>query len=278
MPFRFNMLLEQAGIDPAEVRLLRHQPTVAGKSLIEIWRTDRSAFKAYQSYQTAGQRTSFARPYWASFIGTWDGRTVFVGLYEVGAPALVEQKFTAPVSDQPIGPGASDVYPTSLSPHLADHQGRLYVEWGGGASGKRAWSQRAEQQDKIITELRLDAAERPFPGLMNITMPLSTVADAPPTWAEALRTSRGVYLLTCPRDGSLYVGSAAAEGGFWARWSDYRANGHGGNVALIDREPSDFIVSILEVAGSVASPDDILAAEALWKRKLLSRELGLNRN
>ncbi|WP_223799738.1 GIY-YIG nuclease family protein [Sphingomonas nostoxanthinifaciens] len=85
-------------------------------------------------------------------------------------------------------------------------------------------------------------------------------------------------MLTCPRDGSLYVGSATSPGGFWARWAEYRANGHGGNVALRDRPPSDFIVSVLEVAGSTATVDDILASEALWKRKLQSRELGLNRN
>ena len=37
-------------------------------------------------------------------------------------------------------------------------------------------------------------------------------------------------------------------------------------------------MAILEVAGSAASRDDVLAMEALWKRKLGSRETGLNRN
>jgi hypothetical protein len=37
-------------------------------------------------------------------------------------------------------------------------------------------------------------------------------------------------------------------------------------------------VSILEVSGSGASTDEIIAAEQLWKAKLQSREMGLNRN
>jgi hypothetical protein len=37
-------------------------------------------------------------------------------------------------------------------------------------------------------------------------------------------------------------------------------------------------VSILEAVGSAASEADILALESLWKDKLQSREMGLNRN
>ncbi|MFW2830808.1 hypothetical protein [Sphingomonas sp. ID0503] len=89
-----------------------------------------------------------------------------------------------------------------------------------------------------MTELHLDGAEKPFPGLMDLFAPLSALAEAPPSWIQRLVAARGIYLLTCPRDGSLYVGSAAAEGGSWQRWTDYRVNGHGGNVALIGRDPA----------------------------------------
>jgi hypothetical protein len=278
MPFRFNSLLEDAGIDPAQVRLLRHHPAVGGKTLADVWRTNTAAFAEYQETQATAQRSGFARPWWASFVGTWDGRTLFVGLFEVGAPVALVGPFVAALSGISHKGGLYDRYPTTPSDHLQEYAGRLYIEWGGGASGKRAWSQRAELQNKLVTELHVDAIERPFPGLMKIALPLSGFEHAPPTWAQALAMSRGVYLLTCPRDGSLYVGSATAEGGFWSRWSEYRTNGHGGNIALVGREPSDFIVSVLEVAGSADTLDDILAAEAVWKRKLNSRSLGLNRN
>ncbi|WP_410001986.1 hypothetical protein [Rubinisphaera sp. JC750] len=54
--------------------------------------------------------------------------------------------------------------------------------------------------------------------------------------------------------------------------------GHGGNVELKVRDPSDYQVSILEVAGSAATTEEILSLESLWKQKLQSREMGLNRN
>jgi hypothetical protein len=40
----------------------------------------------------------------------------------------------------------------------------------------------------------------------------------------------------------------------------------------------DYQVSILEVAGSASTHDDILLMENRWKMKLRSREMGLNRN
>jgi hypothetical protein len=59
---------------------------------------------------------------------------------------------------------------------------------------------------------------------------------------------------------------------------DYVTTGHGGNVALKSREPSDYQVSILEVAGSSLQIEDIVAMETRWKRKLQSGEMGLTRN
>ncbi|MHB9027696.1 MAG: GIY-YIG nuclease family protein [Candidatus Latescibacterota bacterium] len=57
----------------------------------------------------------------------------------------------------------------------------------------------------------------------------------------------------------------------------YMQDGHGGNVGLKSRDPSDYQVSILEVAGSSATEKDILRMEGLWQSKLQSYEMGLNR-
>lgn len=279
MPFRFNQLLADAGLDPNQVRLLRHQTSLAaGRSLFEAWRTDRPSFIDYQAIQLASKRASFARRYWAAFFGTWDGRTAFGGLFAVGAPESVPGELVVPLTSAIMPAGTVDRYPTSLTPLLAEYGGHLFIDWGGGSSGKRSWSQRAEAQDKLITELHLNSAEQPFPGFMALSAPLSEIAEAPSTWAQRLSDARGVYLLACPRNGELYVGSATAVGGFWSRWSEYRRNGHGGNIALVGRKPTDWQVSILQVAGSTDSSDDILAAEQVWKAKLQSRVLGLNRN
>jgi hypothetical protein len=59
---------------------------------------------------------------------------------------------------------------------------------------------------------------------------------------------------------------------------DYVRTGDGGDVGLKSRDPSDYQVSILEVAGTADSTDEILKMEGRWQRKLQSREMGLNRN
>lgn len=277
--FTFNMLLDRAGIAPAQVRLLRHQTLLSdGRTPLELLRSGRPAFDSYQSRQLHAQRAYFSANYWAAFVGLRDGRTLFAGLYDVDAPVHVTEEGFSDVLQRTIPAGEDDQWPIHLTPLLGDYIERLYVDWGGGASGKRAWRQRADQQDKVVVELHLAAAEEKFPGLMRVVAPLSTIGEAPLAWATALSAARGVYLLTCPKTGEGYVGSATGEGGFWSRWGDYCANGHGGNVALIARERSDYTVSILQVAGSADTRDDILANETLWKRKLETRRTGVTRN
>ena len=279
MPFHFNQLLRDADLDPSDVRLLRHQTNLGrGRSLLDVWRHDRAAFEAYQALQLTAKRASFARPYWAAFFGTWDGRTVFGGIYAVEPPIALVEAVEVPLTGSLEAAGTVDRYATRLATNLDDYSGRLFIEWGGGVSGRRSWSQRADAQDKRVTELHLDHGERPFPGFMSIASSLSDLAEAPPGWIQRLSSAQGVYLLACPRTGELYVGSATAQGGFWARWLEYRRNGHGGNVALVGRAPTDWRVSVLQVAGSADSADDILAMETNWKIKLQSRALGLNRN
>ena len=153
--------------------------------------------------------------------------------------------------------------------------GRLVVDWGPGT---RAWIQRADNQDKVVLEIRRAFQEPEFPGYQNFVEPLSRIASLPLSWEQALLASRGVYLLTCVRTREQYVGAAPGEKGFLGRWRHYLDGGHGGNVGLRSREPSDYRVSILEVAGSAATTEDILRTEARWKEKLQSREMGLNRN
>jgi len=151
----------------------------------------------------------------------------------------------------------------------------LLIEWGLGA---RAWVQRADRQDKPIKELRGSFKEPEFPGFLNFVEPLSRLSTVPKGWIDTLRSSRGIYLLTCPRTKEQYVGSATGERGFWGRWLNYLDTGHGGNVVLKSREPSDYQVSILEVAGSSATEPEILQREAHWKIKLQTRQMGLNGN
>jgi hypothetical protein len=138
--------------------------------------------------------------------------------------------------------------------------------------------QYAERNNKSITELRTFFQEPFFPGFLNFIMPLSKLDKVPKSWMAALQSSCGVYLLTCPKTKEQYVGSATGIDGFWGRWQDYIHTGHGGNIGLKSRDPSDYQVSILEVAGTSATSDDIRTMEGRWQSKLRSHEMGLNRN
>ena len=140
-----------------------------------------------------------------------------------------------------------------LADELASYVGRLFIDWGGGRSGKRAWRQLAgggEATPKEITELWLAEDSAPFPGFGAFMEPLSQILSLPPSWKEALTVTKGIYLLTCPDTKEAYVGSATGADGFLGRCIEYALTGHGGNVVLKQRQPSDYRVSILEVAGS----------------------------
>lgn len=278
MPIMFNNILVDAGLKLANVRLLRHkdQRATKGHTPYELWRDNRQQFDLYQSTQGLEYRTKLLTPYWASFIGTPSDETLFVGLYSVKNRKLLEKDTPMPhIIGGVDKAGSVDIYDLSLELTLDDLIGKLYIDWGPGL---RSWIQRPDRQDKRITELRTEFKEPDFPGYLNFVEHLSKLNTLPKSWIAVLRYSKGVYLLTCPKTKEQYVGSAIGEEGFWQRWQNYFQTGHGGNVALKSREASDYQVSILEVAGTASTIDEILAMEVRWKKKLQSREMGLNLN
>jgi hypothetical protein len=278
MAILFNSVLQQNDIDPANVILVRHQDQRAapGRTPYELWRDNRPAFEHYQSTQSIANRPRLSRAsVWASFVGTPDGATMFVGLYAARYVGLLAEDTPWTYADGIDLAGSCDSYDLRRDDRFADLEGKLFIEWGAGA---RSWVQRADRQNKPVIELRPDFKEPEFPGFLNLIVPLSKVAAFPKSWIEVLKNATGVYLLTCPRTKEQYVGSAYGSEGFWHRWMDYAMTGHGGNVALKSREPSDYQVAILEVAGSNIQIEDIVAMETRWKRKLQSGEMGLNRN
>lgn len=273
------MLLREAGLDPSSVRLLRHYPVLPnGVVLVDQFHRDRATLLAWQSVQSVQRRPHLAATHWASFLGSPDGRTVLEGVYHVSPALQLAEQTADPLSGEIIPAGTCDRYALTRIPELEDYAGRLLVEWGGGASGKRAWVQRAGNQDKPITALLERTFEQPFPGYLAFQHTIGGLNLLSPSWVGALRRAKGVYLLSCPVTGRHYTGSATGADGFWGRWQEYFSTGHGGNQGLRDSDTRTFGVTILQVAGSTATADDILADEQVWKAKLLSREFGFNRN
>lgn len=277
MVLMFGDLLDLAGLDRKDVRLLRHQDNrYSGfPTPYAMWRDDRLRFEAYQETQSISDAPNLRAPYWAAFVGVPGGETLFVGLYSAELQGLLPADRSHPVTGGVESAGSCDLYRLELRPELADYQGRLWIEWG---PGYRAWIQRGDRKPKPIVELRRDFTEDPFPGYAKLILRLSDIETIPATWREALRVTRGIYLMTCPRTREQYVGMASGGDGFLSRWREYATTGHGGNVALKSRDPSDYQLSILETVGISATIDDLAALEILWKDKLQSREMGLNRN
>ena len=276
MGLTFNLLLRDVGIDAADVRLLRHETKKhRSRTPYSIWRREPASLERYQSTQERSGRSWFRSRYWASFVVTPDGKTLFVGLYEVGDVGPVPTGWTHELNDLPLDPAIEDLYDVANTGLLVDYAGRLIVDWGPGT---RSWRQLAINQDKPIIELRQQLVDPPYPGHADLIVQLSDIAALPLGWEAALSAVQGVYLLTCPRTREQYVGSATGDQGFLGRWHEYLDGSDGGNLGLRSREPSDYQVSILQVAGSVDGRDKILAMEELWKRKLQSRAMGLNRN
>ena len=105
------------------------------------------------------------------------------------------------------------------------------------------------------------------------------------SWKGALSNVSGVYLIADTQTGKLYVGSATGDGGIWQRWSEYAENGHGGNEELIallkekgQKYSHYFQYSVLEIADTHSSVNDVLERESYWKNILCSRQHGYNAN
>lgn len=270
---RFNALLREAELDPADVKLVRHQDTrhSAKVTPYKLWRANDGRFDLYQRIQ---RRTVFKGARWlASFVATPLDEALFVGMYQNRGVGKAKTGLIDPISDKDVG--GFNFYDLTLSPKLDEYRGRLVIEWG---EGYRSWVQLARKKDKSIIEIRRSASEPPFPGFLDFRERLNTLASVPESWQAALSAVSGVYLFTHPETGKQYVGSAQGASGFWGRWEQYTASGHGGNKRMQDIPAADYQISVLEVASSSAGPDVLLNMEERWKLKLLTRKFGLNAN
>ncbi len=265
-----TFIFGESGLSLKRVRLVRHQDTrkTASCTPYELWRRDRQKFELYQNIQ---RRNVFdGLDAIASFAVTPFGECLFIGLYAVKGKTVAHSGLIDPISAEDAG--GRNLYRLTRQDALSEYIGRLIIDWG---SGFRSWVQLAESSKKEVIEIRRSDDDRAFPGFMQFQSSFSELPNLPPRWQEALSAVSGIYLLT-HTDGRHYVGSAQGEQGFWGRWSNYVATGHGGNVKMKELPECDYQVTILEVCSTSASTEEILKNERLWMRKLSTREFGLN--
>jgi hypothetical protein len=174
-------------------------------------------------------------------------------------------------------------------PECSEINGRLTTRFV--RPGRQSYLNAENWADQLelasIMPERMKIAE--FPGFKAVNLSrdeLDTIVRQDiESWRAALSSVGGVYLISDTETGRLYVGSATGAGGIWQRWCQYAATGHGGNQELVSLvrdtgigRASAFRFAILEVADTHTSDTDLLQRESHWKRVLLSRDHGHNRN
>ncbi len=278
MPITFNTLLQGHGIDLGDVRLLRHQDQRAlpGRDPFSLWRNDPENYITYQSVQEFNNQKRFGDArYWATFVVPPSGETLFAGLFSVTLQGELRAPLMSPTSGKVDLPGTCNKYDLEPVGSLDEYVGRLVIDWG---PANRAWIQRADNQDKPVLELRRKFEDPEFPGFEDLQFLLSDLDNLPESWKAVLSNVGGVYLLICPETGGQYVGVAHGAGGFLQRWTEYAQNGHGGNQGLIENPSKNYVVSVLETVSSTSAASKDVTIGSRWKRKLMTREFGLNRN
>jgi hypothetical protein len=265
----FNDILRKEKIDPRKVRLVRHHFTGHPErpKPYDLWLRRDGSLEKYQRIQ---KKPRFkVGGLLATFVVTPYGQTLFIGLYSVVGLEKVPAGVIDPISGKDVT--GLHFYRTRPDKRLAEYMARLSINWG--AAGQ-AWVQRAHKNEKAVTGIE-NYAEPPFPGFTEFTCDSNRVAEMPQRWREVLKNVKGVYLLVCKETGKQYVGSAKGDDSLWGRFLDYAKNGHGGNVELKARGPRVYQMTVLEV---VNSDSDAAVIEEAWKRKLMTRQFGLNRN
>jgi hypothetical protein len=131
----FNDMLRKTRYPLDQVRLLRHQEPGAarGRSPYELWRDDRRAFDFYQSRHGAQAHQSLAKAtHWASFVGTPQGETMFVGMYRAKYVGFSQTEITPPTdAEGKDSIGGIHTYEIDLESSLSEYIGRLFITWDG---------------------------------------------------------------------------------------------------------------------------------------------------
>ena len=180
MGLTFNSLLDDYGIDPRDVRLLRHQTIkYAGRTPYTLWRDDHDGFLLYQSIQSVQNGPKLTGRYWASFVVTPAASTLFVGLYEIEKIGPCDPTIIDPLRGVPVTQGGArelDLYRQAVVGVSMEDAGRVYIDWGPGT---RAWVQSAQEKPKPILEVTRIFQEEAFPGYTAFIANLSAIEALP---------------------------------------------------------------------------------------------------
>jgi hypothetical protein len=182
------------------------------------------------------------------------------------------------------------VYDYRRVPEFVELEGRLILDYTK-PRGNYLWLETCLKSMVVSSMLEKPMTIGRFPGFKEVDISHRElrliVKQGLESWQTALSSVAGVYLISDRTEGEhqLYVGSATGAGGLWDRWVNYSNSGHGGNTRIRDLRTKrgknfaeNFRFSILEIADKHTGTDEMMQKEAHWKRRLLTRDSGLNGN
>jgi hypothetical protein len=287
-----NELLVGKGFDPEQVLVLRHRPFEPEfNKIFPLLAADRpELFNAYQ--QTQGEKLEAAMTgagYAASFIGNEPGQALFIGLYKIGpsktltheqywqVPAYIEMKALGMTGFSGEKRPSLLWFDLTLMDFYSSWKGKLIVDW---PPPERSWWRRAHRNEMpvraVLEDSALDTAMEKWDEINFTWSQLNILSKR---WQAKLCEWRGIYYIFDRSDGKGYVGSAYGADNLLGRWREYAASGHGGNRLLRQRDPHQFLFTILELVAPDMDSDDVIRREVTWKERLHTRQpYGLNDN
>lgn len=265
-------LLLAAGVELDTTIVIRHTYNPDGLTGPH----DLTTQKVHDYTRRQGFRKFPAAPpkHWLIFVTDGGLRSRFLTAYDNRGEVTAERTATH---------RSFDLEPSDL---LTTLRGRLVVQWSKDAVN---WVKQGRAAAQFTVLEIADPAEVTFPGFDRLVIDYATLLDVVESsryrsWQAALASVQAIYLITDSRTGQHYVGKADGGERLLGRWNTYARTGHGGNVALTalaGLDPDhvrDFRFSILRVFGPDTPRVDVDTAEEHFKRALMTREFGLNRN
>lgn len=281
-------LLAKHGIELDRVMVMRHRPTELALRKVLPWLAAEkpNVFNAYQQAQNPdAEKALLKADFVASFIAQEGDKALFVGLYRRGASRRITNRQFWAIPEvaemKPFGirgpRGQSTCLWFDLHPldHYQEWKGRLVVKWPLG----RLWWRWANTNAFPIHAIHEDSLlDQEMPPWDSLSVSWEDLRVLPTRWKNALRQWRGVYYIFDVKVNKGYVGSACGQENILGRWLNYAASGHGGNQKLRERDPRNFVFTILQRTSPDMEPNEVRGVEASWKDRLHTREHGLNDN
>jgi hypothetical protein len=276
-------------IDPATTLALRHSPTE--RSLAEVFpmliTSEHDTFNTYQSVQTLKvEKQMDEAKHVAAFYALPKEHGVFIGLYEQrGSRTTTKAELEAMRTHQALvrfgmGQANTEARPTMLLFDLqemkafAGYQGRIVVRW---PKPPVQWSRWANREFPITAIHEENLLQERMGAWDEISLTCAKIKMCPPSWIRTLSGYPGIYFIFDRTLQKGYVGAAYGPENIWQRWSRHAALG--GDARELKRSnPDDFVFSILQLVGPSTPKEEVEKLEASWKRRLHTRDFGLNAN